>query len=79
MTSMRKQRKRGEHPRAISMTILDQPAVMIEDAAGVHGKIQSYNRLQIFLDDGIHYQIRSGLPQEEIIKILESVIIQELN
>ena len=74
-----KAKENEEHPRAISMIILDQPAVMIEDAARVHGKIQSFNKLQIFLDNGVHYQIRSGLPQEEIIKISESIIEQELN
>ena len=70
--------EKAEHPRATSMTILNQPAVMIEDAATVHGKIQSYNSLQIFLDDGVQYQIHTGLPREEIIKIAESIIIQEL-
>ena len=72
-----KAKEKAEHPRATSLMILDEPAVMIQDAARVHGEIQSYNSLKMFLDDGVQYNIRTNLPQDELIKIAESIIHQE--
>ena len=72
-----KAKEKAEHPRAISMVISDEPAVMIQEAARVHGEVQSYNSLQIFLDEGIRYNIRTSLPQDELVKIAESIIEQE--
>lgn len=71
--------EKAEHPRATTMMILDEPAVMIQETARVHGEIQSYHSLQIFLDDGVQYNIRTSLPQEELIKIAESIVEQELS
>ena len=72
-----KAQENAEHPRATSLIILDEPAVMIQESVVVHGMVQSYNSLQVFLDDGVRYQIRTGLPQEEMIRIAESLILQE--
>ncbi|MDH3313524.1 MAG: hypothetical protein OEM28_10325 [Nitrosopumilus sp.] len=72
-----KAKENAEHPRATSLTILNEPAVLTQESATVDGMVQSYNKLQVFLDDGVRHQIRAGLPQEELIKIAESLILQE--
>ena len=72
-----KAKENAGHPRATSLTILNEPAVMIQESATVNGTVQSYNSLQIFLDDGVRHQVRAGIPQEELIRIAESLIQQE--
>jgi len=72
-----KVQENAEHPRATSLIILNEPAVMTQESVTVHGMVQSYNSLQVFLDDGVRYQIRAGLPQEEMMRIAESLILQE--
>jgi hypothetical protein len=57
--------------------ILNEPAVLTQENVTVHGTVQFYNSLQVFLDDGVRHQIRASNPQEEMIKIVESFIIQE--
>jgi len=57
--------------------ILNELAVLTQENVTVHGTVQFYNSLQVFLDDGVRHQIRAGIPQEEMIKIAESLILQE--
>ncbi len=72
-----KAKEKAEHPRAIILTILNEPAVLTQESATVDGTVQSYNKLQVFLDDGVRHQIRAGITQEEMIRIAESLILQE--
>jgi hypothetical protein len=57
--------------------ILNEPAVLTQENVTVHGTVQFYNSLQVFLDDGVRHQILASIPQEEMIKIAESLILQE--
>ncbi|MCV0392806.1 MAG: hypothetical protein K5790_05860 [Nitrosopumilus sp.] len=66
-----KAQENSEHPQSKTLTISDQPAVMIKEYSWKDGKQQSFNRLEIFLDEE-QIRIKSSLGEEEIIKIAES-------
>jgi hypothetical protein len=68
-----KAKENAQHPLATTLSIAGQPAVMYQEYVWDNGTQQSYNNLQIFLDNE-WYRIRSGLPVEELIKIAESII-----
>jgi hypothetical protein len=67
-----KAKEYAQYPLATILSIEGEPAVMYQEYVWVSGKQQSYNILQIFLDND-WYRIRSGLPQAELIKIAESL------
>jgi hypothetical protein len=61
------------HPKANTLTIGGDPAVMIKEYFWRNGEQKSFNRLEIFSDNEIRYMVRSGLPESEVIKIAESL------
>jgi len=50
-----------------------EPAVMTKKFFWKDGKQLSYNELQIYLDEYITYKVRSGLSEDQIIRIAESI------
>ncbi len=69
----KKQAEKAEHPWAKTLTIAGEPAVMVKEYFWKSGEQKSFNRLTVFLDDEIWYSVRSGLPEGELIKIVESL------
>jgi len=67
-----KAEQNAPYPFATTLTIEDEPAVMIKEHFFHDGKTQSFNMLMVFSDQG-WYQIKSGLPEAELIKIAESL------
>ncbi|GKS67067.1 hypothetical protein YTPLAS73_06140 [Nitrosarchaeum sp.] len=68
-----KAQENSQHPKSKTLVISGQPAVMIKDYFWKDGQQQSFNRLEVFLDEE-QIRIKSGLPEEELIKIAESII-----
>lgn len=66
-----KAQENSKYPQAQTLTISDQPAVMIKEYFWKDGEQLSFNRLEIFLDEE-QIRISSGLPEKELIKIAES-------
>ena len=63
------------YPSSKTLTISGEPAVMIQEYFWDEGEQLSFNRLEVFLDEE-QVRIKSGLPENEIIKIAESMIEQ---
>jgi|CXWL01.1.fsa_nt_gi hypothetical protein len=73
-----KAQENAQNPSSTRLYILDEPAVMIKEYFWKDGKQQSFNRLEVFLDEE-QIRIKSGLPEEELIKIAESMVEQNEN
>jgi hypothetical protein len=63
----------AEHPKATTLTIGGNPAVMIKEYFWRSGEQKSFNILEIFSDNEIRYSVRGSLPESEVIKIAESL------
>lgn len=61
------------HPWAKTLTISGESAVMIQEYFWKEGKQLSFYRLEVFLDEE-QIRIKSGLPENEVIKIAESLL-----
>ncbi len=68
-----KAQENSQHPKSKTLVISGQPAVMIKDYFWKDGQQQSFNRLELFLDEE-QIRIKSGLPEEELIRIAESLV-----
>jgi hypothetical protein len=68
-----KAEENSKYPRGTKLSILDQPAVLINEIFYQDGQKFSFNQLEVFLDEE-QIRIKSGLPQEELIKIVESMM-----
>ena len=66
-----KAQENAQHPRSKTLVISEQPAVMIKEYFWEDGEQQSFNRLELFLDEE-QIRIKSGLHEEELINIAES-------
>ncbi len=66
-----KAQENSQHPKSKTLVISDQPAVMIKEYFWDDGQQHSFNRLELFLDEE-QIRIKSGLDEEELIKIAES-------
>ena len=64
----------ADHPDSKMLTIHGEPAILAKKYFYDDGMQKSYNELQIYLDDEVLYRIKSGLAEEQIIKIAESFI-----
>jgi hypothetical protein len=73
-----KAQENAQYPQSTRLYILDEPAVMAKEYFWDDGKQQSFNRLEIFLDEE-RIQIKSSLPEEKLIKIAESMVKQNKN
>ena len=60
-----------KHPQSKMLTISDQPAILIKEYFWKDGEQQSFNQLEILLDEE-QIRIKSSLPEEELVKIAES-------
>ena len=54
-------------------SINGEPAVLAKKIFWDEGEQQSYNELQVYLDEGIKYTIKSGLDEGQVIKIAEAL------
>ncbi|MDH3502691.1 MAG: DUF4367 domain-containing protein [Nitrosopumilus sp.] len=72
----KKQDEKAEHPWATKLTVSGEPAVFRVQYITKSGQQNSYNELLIFLDGEIRYGIRSSMPQDEMVKIAESLFFE---
>lgn len=73
-----KAQENAQHPKSTKLNIVNEPAVMIKEYFWENGEQQSFNRLEVFLDEE-QIRIKSDLPEEELIKIAESMVGQNSN
>ena len=66
-------RDNEDHPNSRLLSIDGNPAVMAKEYFWEEGEQYSYNELQVYLDEGITYRVRSGLPEDQVIRIAESL------
>ncbi|MBS3925604.1 MAG: hypothetical protein KGZ34_02770 [Nitrosarchaeum sp.] len=70
-----KAQENAQHPKSTKLNILNESAVMIKEYFWENGEQQSFNNLEVFLDEE-QIRIKSSLPEEELIKIAESMMEQ---
>lgn len=62
-----------DRPDSKKIMINGEPAVLTKKNFWKDGEQSSYNELQIYLDKYITYRVRSGLSEEQVIRIAESL------